>query len=51
MGLVLGLKIGEEVYLNDTPVRLDAIYSGQHVLLMNTAKPKCLDASQRHFLV
>ncbi len=40
MGLVLGLKIGEEVYLNDTPVRLDAIYSGQHVLLMNTATGK-----------
>lgn len=40
MGLVLGLKIGEEVYLNDTPVRLDEIYSAQRVLMTNTVTGK-----------
>lgn len=35
MGLVLGLNIGDDVYLNDTAFRLDEIYSYQQVLMTN----------------
>lgn len=35
MSLVLGLRIGEAVYVDDTPLRVDVIFSTQHVLVKN----------------
>jgi hypothetical protein len=45
MSLVLGVRIGEAVYVNDTPIRLDVIFSTQHVLVKNMDTGESHDVS------
>jgi hypothetical protein len=45
MSLVLGLRIGEAAYVDDTPLRLDEIYSNQRVLVGNAKTGKSYDVS------
>jgi hypothetical protein len=45
MALVLRLRIGEAAYVGDTPLRLDEIYSSQHVLVKNMKTGESHDVS------